>query len=407
MLGKLSLGQKSPWTMVPWTIVATPPEVLNPIDSFSRYMSTYGRVYTNAADRAFRESIFQGNLATITQHNQLYASGLVSYFLRVNQYSDMAFSEFSALYLGLGLFNTSRVSVPPRNNVRGSLPQNIPPLDSVDLTRSGCITSVKNQVCNTCAAHATTAAVEYCLCAASGQLPSSRSVQQISECTDGRGLDIGSPLERVNTHCVSGFPDVHLDLVIKELNGNIDAEINNPESETNNGCNRFSRDFTSARVVDYVSDIFTDEDHLVDAVSQIGATATNIAATPKIQFYGGGVYYNPDECQDYEDEVVPPECMEERNGRLSYTCLEKNGVKCSDLLPLHCNIFFVQSDTVLPHSVTATGYGQDSEGTLFWSMKNSWGEDWGEAGYIKIARGVGHCGVGSMYTVPLCRVGSL
>jgi len=349
----------------------TPPQRLNDIQTFNRFMSEYGRVYPTAAETVFRQAVFLENLAVITAQNLLFTSGLSSYFLRVNQYSDRTFAEFSASFLGLGLFNISGGVVPPRENVRGSLRQDIPAPDTLDLTNSGCITSIKNQLCNTCAAHATTAAVEYCLCAASGQLPSSRSVQQISECTDGRGLDIGTSLERVNTHCVSGFPDVHLDFVIKELNGNIEAETNNPESETNKGCNRFSRDFTSARVVDYVSDIFTDEDHLVDAVSQIGPTATNIAVTPKIQHYGGGVYYNPDECQDYEEEEVPAECVEERSGRLSYTCLERNGVNCAELLPKHCNIFFVPSEVSYPHSLTATGYGQDSEGNMFWTMKNS------------------------------------
>ena len=126
----------------------------------------------------------------------------------------------------------------------------------------------------------------------------------------------------------------------------------------------------------------------------------------KIFTLGGGVYYNPDECQDYEEESVPPSCVEERGGRLSYTCLERNGVKCSDLLPGHCDIFFIQSDSSYPHSVTATGYGEDSSG-VFWIMKNSWGEDWGEGGFIRMARGLGHCGVGSMFTVPICRVGNL
>ena len=73
-----------------------------------------------------------------------------------------------------------------------------------------------------------------------------------------------------------------------------------------------------------------------------------------------------------------PVCVEERGGRLSYSCLERNGVNCGELLPKHCNIFFVPSEVSYPHSLTATGYGQDSDGNMFWTMKNSWGEDWGE-----------------------------
>ena len=80
-------------------------------------MSTYGRVYTSAAEAVLREAIFQASLNTITLHNQLFTAGLVSYFLKVNQYADMTFSEFSAAYLGLGQFNTSNTSAPPTNSV--------------------------------------------------------------------------------------------------------------------------------------------------------------------------------------------------------------------------------------------------------------------------------------------------
>ena len=73
----------------------------------------------------------------------------------------------------------------------------------------------------------------------------------------------------------------------------------------------------------YISDIFTTENHLTDSVGMVGLTATTIAVTPMMMFYGGGVYYNPEECFDSEEEPVPGECQEEREGRLSYTCINK------------------------------------------------------------------------------------
>ena len=45
---------------------------------------------------------------------------------------------------------------------------------------------------------------------------------------------------------------------------------------------------------------------------------------------------------------------------------------------------------------------QESDGTLTWRIKNSWGTSWGEGGYMTLARGLGHCGVGGLYTVPVC-----
>jgi len=55
------------------------------------------------------------------------------------------------------------------------------------------------------------------------------------------------------------------------------------------------------------------------------------------------------------------------------------------------------SDT--DHAVTVVGYGTDN-GVDYWLIKNSWGPDWGENGFIRLQRGVGMCGIGkSMVTV--------
>ena len=156
-----------------------------------------------------------------------------------------------------------------------------------------------------------------------------------------------------------GFPDVQLSFIVNGLSGQLESADNNPESEEPNTCAQ-SQDFTRASVIDFMGDIFTTEDYLLDAVSQIGATATNIAVTPNMQHYGGGVYYNTEECVDYVEEDIPEECVEQRAGRTTYTCLNVNGVNCADLLPLHCDIFFKDPAVTgrNAHSVTVVGYGE-------------------------------------------------
>ena len=61
--------------------------------------------------------------------------------------------------------------------------------------------------------------------------------------------------------------------------------------------------------------------------------------------------------------------------------------------PSRCN-----PDT-LDHAVLLTGFGTDSAD--YWTVKNSWGDTWGEGGYFRIIRGTGACGINTAVTTGL------
>jgi len=47
------------------------------------------------------------------------------------------------------------------------------------------------------------------------------------------------------------------------------------------------------------------------------------------------------------------------------------------------------------HAVVAIGYGEDA-GQKYWLIMNSWGQEWGEDGFFRMARGVGESGIESI-----------
>ncbi|GAB4860575.1 hypothetical protein Ancab_035735 [Ancistrocladus abbreviatus] len=68
-------------------------------------------------------------------------------------------------------------------------------------------------------------------------------------------------------------------------------------------------------------------------------------------------------------------------------------------------VFTGECGTDLNHGVAVVGYSTTLDGTKYWIVKNSWGTDWGEDGYIRMEREIsaeqGLCGIAMDGSYPI------
>merc|ERR1711936_291408 len=140
---------------------------------------------------------------------------------------------------------------------------------------------------------------------------------------------------------------------LRSLNGGIDTEASYPYEGMDDTC-RYHQEDKGATDIGFVDIPQGDEEALKAALATVGPVSIAIdASQSSFQFYSEGVYDEPN---------------------------------CS---PMN-----------LDHGVLAVGYGIE-EGQDYWLVKNSWGTEWGDEGYIKMARNKDNqCGVASAASYP-------
>jgi len=212
----------------------------------------------------------------------------------------------------------------------------------VDWRDSNAVTPVKDQgQCGSCWSFSATGSMEGAWALKKKQLVS-LSEQQLVDCSQKQG----------NDGCNGGLMDYAFEYVI--ANGGITTEAKYPYTARDGKCKKPLP--PSAVSITKYADVTPNSKADLIAAVEIGPVSIAIEADQEaFQFYSGGVF---------------------------------DDASCG---------------TNLDHGVLAVGYNTTDDGTDYYIVKNSWGQNWGLSGYILMAAkdGAGECGMNMDPSYPI------
>nr|AWM30700.1 cathepsin H [Rachycentron canadum] len=245
---------------------------------FKSWMAQHNKMYS-MKEYYNRLQIFAQNKRMIDKHNE----GNHSFTMRLNQFSDMTFSEFRKSFLWSEPQNCSAT----RGNYLSS---NGPRPDSIDWRKKGnYVTDVKNQLsCGSCWTFSTTGCLESVTAIATGRLVP-LSEQQLVDCA-----------QDFNNHgCNGGLPSQAFEYIM--YNKGLMTELDYPYTATEGIC-KYQSQMASAYVKDVVNITAYDEMEMVDAVATHNPVSFAFEVTPDFMHYHQGVYTST-KCHNTTDKV--------------------------------------------------------------------------------------------------------
>lgn len=298
---------------------------------FDEFVTLHGKTYEkDSAEYIHRSQVYATNLQKINQHN---ANPSKTWSMAINKFSDLTQSEFKkqlgySKRAGYAFSGVKQVETPAFHTRVQDLPT------SVDWRKEGIVSPVKNQAsCGSCWAFATTETLES-HAAKTTTPPTIRilSPQQLVSCAP-------NPKHCGGTGgCEGSTAEVAYDYLATSGGQTLEKYI--PYTARDSTCT-YNQNTTppAASVTGYVKLPENNYTALMNAIATVGPIAISVEADTW-SFYGGGIF-------------PPSSCH------------------------LH--------DTDIDHAVQLVGYGTEN-GKDYWIVRNSWGADWGESGYIRLLR---------------------
>ncbi|XP_072999998.1 vignain-like isoform X2 [Typha latifolia] len=264
------------------------------------------------------------------------------YKLKLNKFGDMTKEEFRRTYAGSKVHHHRMRRGRPRGSESFTYESVRDLPASVDWRQNGAVTAVKDQgQCGSCWAFSTVVAVEGINQIKTKKLVS-LSEQELIDCDTSD-----------NNGCNGGLMEYAFEFI--KRNGGITLEEDYPYMADDGTCD-VSKNSPMVVIDGHVNVPANDEEALMKAVANQPVSVAIEASGTAFQFYSEGVFTG--------------DC-----------------------------------GTELDHGVAIVGYGTTQDGTKYWTVKNSWGSDWGEKGYIRMERGIqaeeGLCGIAMEPSYPI------
>jgi len=312
--------------------------------TWNDWMKHFGKTYGSISEEYNRFGIFLENVQKIAMWNT-NSDNLAS--LRPNQFTDLTTDEFLEYVHGKKgkCYSGQRPQFTIGGKSSGGAKRVGTDPASVDWTTEGVVTPVKNQdQCGSCWAFSATGSIE-CNYAIANKVLNSLSEQQLVDCSIPEG----------NLGCDGGEMDSAFTYVIKE--GGLCSEAEYPYTASDGKC-KSSTCGTKYNPIKTYTDVTKKDETALEQAAVTGCVSVAIEADQfAFQYYSSGI--------------------------LTGTC-----------------------GTNLDHGVLVVGYGTDG-GQEYWKVKNSWGTDWGEDGYVLICKDCnkngnqGECGINDDPSYPV------
>ncbi|CAL4179685.1 unnamed protein product, partial [Meganyctiphanes norvegica] len=328
--------------------------------SFNEFISKFEKKYIKA-EKKKRIKIFQENVEVMKYYNLMYRYGISSCLMGVNEYSDLTYEEVIGSLTG----DISDLTLANETNEGGELrvsesyssryiPKDIgEEPKTMDYRDKGAVNPIRNQhKCGSCWAFSAVSTIESQIFLHTGRLVQ-LSEQNLVDCSKGYAFP-----NKTGWHgCAGGWKHRAIRYVSKY---GIAYRDEYPFTAVEGLCNEDAPKNTY-KVMGIQRVMPRSDAELLNALVNRGPIAVSIFVSANFVKYKRGIL---------DDE--------------------------------RCN------DSKRPnHAMVLVGYGNEN-GKDYWLIRNSWGESWGEKGYIRLARKVeNHCQISLYGFIPVTEGGTL